>query len=251
MKTSELARAVGLSVQQVRNYEAFGFLPPAERGANGYRQYTAQHLAALETARQLMAGYGWQHALEVMQAVHRDDLDAALALVDARHAERDQTRRQIDQTLAALRVATGQRVAWARVRDDKGIGIHEAAKRVGVRVSAIRYWEERGLLQPPRDSRNRYRRYDEHQLHRLQIIALLRGADYSFERIRAVLDDLDAGKPELAVEVFARRRLEVMRASRTGVEATVAFWRYVSQREAALGEPATERQHETQFGRAS
>jgi hypothetical protein len=48
-----------------------------------------------------------------------------------------------------------------------------------------------------------------------------------------VLDDLDAGKPELAVEVFAKRRAEVGRASRAAVEATVAFWRYVSSWEKA------------------
>jgi DNA-binding transcriptional MerR regulator len=136
MKTSDLAGAVGLSVQQVRNYKAFGFLPPAERGANGCRQYTPRHLDALETARRLINGYGWQHALAVMQAIHRDDLDAALALADARHAELDQARRHIDQTLAALRVATAQKVAWARVRDGEGMGIHAAAMRVGVRVSA-------------------------------------------------------------------------------------------------------------------
>jgi DNA-binding transcriptional MerR regulator len=175
MKTSDLARAVGLSVQQVRNYEAFGFLPPAGRGANGYRQYTPRHLDALETARQLINGYGWQHALAVMQAIHRNDVDAALALVDARHAELDQARRHIDQTLAALRVATAQQVAWARVRDGEGIGIHAAAQRVGVRVSAIRYWEQRGLLNPPRNARNQFRRYDEWQVQRLQIVALLPG----------------------------------------------------------------------------
>jgi hypothetical protein len=47
-------------------------------------------------------------------------------------------------------------------------------------------------------------------------------------RIRTVLDELDVGKPELAVEVIAQRRLEVFSASRACVEATVAFWTYVS-----------------------
>jgi DNA-binding transcriptional MerR regulator len=237
VKTSELARAVGLSVQQVRNYEAYGFLPSAERSANGYRRYTAQHLDALETARVLIRGYGWENALAVMQAVHRNDMDAALELVDARHAQRDQTRRQVDRTLAALQVAMAQQGSWARVRDGEQIGIYAAARRVGVRVSAVRYWEERGLLHPARDERSGGRRYDERLLQQLQIVALLRQADYAFERIRAVLDDLEAGKPELAVEVFARRRAEIARASRAGVEATVAFWRYASLREAAANTP--------------
>jgi len=229
MKTSDLAKAVGLSVQQVRNYETFGFLPPAERGPNRYRRYAPRHLAALETARQLIRGYGWKPALAIMQAIHRNDLDLAHALVDARHAALDRTRQQVDHTLAALRLAASERVVWLRMRSPDGIGIHEAAKRVGVRVSALRYWEQRGLLRPARDTRNRYRRYDEQELHRLQIIALLRQAGYAFARIRAVLDELDIGKPELAVEVIAQRRLEIFSASRACVEATVAFWNYVSR----------------------
>jgi DNA-binding transcriptional MerR regulator len=114
------------------------------------------------------------------------------------------------------------------MRNADGIGIHEAAKRVGVRVSALRYWEQRGLLRPARDARNHYRRYDEQELHRLQIIALLRQAGYAFARIRTVLDELDAGKRELAVEVIAQRRAEVFSMSRACIEATVAFWSYAT-----------------------
>jgi DNA-binding transcriptional MerR regulator len=226
VKTSDLAKAVGLSVQQVRNYEAFGFLPPAERSANQYRQ--PHHLAALQTARKLIRGYGWQHSLTIMQAIHRNDLDMALALVDARHAELDRTRQQVDQTLAALRLAATERVVWLRMRNADGIGIQEAAKRVGVRVSALRYWEQRGLLRPAHDAQNHYRRYDEQELHRLQIITLLRQAGYDFARIRTVLDELDTGKLELAVDIIAQRRAEVFTTSRACVEATVAFWSYVT-----------------------
>jgi DNA-binding transcriptional MerR regulator len=39
-----------MSVQQVRNYEAFSLLPPVSRSKSGYRLYTQQHLAALKTA---------------------------------------------------------------------------------------------------------------------------------------------------------------------------------------------------------
>jgi DNA-binding transcriptional MerR regulator len=228
VKTRDLAKAVGLSVQQVRNYEALGFLPPAQRSDNQYRQYTAHHLAALQTARRLIQGYGWQHALTIMQAIHRNDVDAVLALVDARHAELDLTRQQVDQTLAALRLAAAEPVVWLRLRTTHGIGIRDAAKRVGVRVSAVRYWEQRGLLRPTRDAQNHYRRYDEYQLHCLQIIALLRQAGYPFARIRTVLDELEAGKIELAVEVITQRRAEVGTKSRACIEATAAFWSYAT-----------------------
>jgi DNA-binding transcriptional MerR regulator len=70
LRTIDLARAAGISVQQVRNYEAFGLLPPVSRSKSGYRLYTQQHLAALKTARSLVAGYGWQRMPKIMQALH-------------------------------------------------------------------------------------------------------------------------------------------------------------------------------------
>ncbi len=58
MRTIDLARAVGLSAQQVRNYEEQGVLPPVARGESGYRLYTQRHLKALRTVRAMMAaGY--------------------------------------------------------------------------------------------------------------------------------------------------------------------------------------------------
>ena len=228
LRTRDLAAAVRLSVQQVRNYEAWGFLPPVERSPSGYRQYTPRHLEALRTARRMIRGYGWQPALASMQAVHRGDLDAALALVDAQHAAMDRKRSQVEQALAALRAVAEQPVAWMRVRNPQGVRVGDAARRVGVRVSALRYWEQQGLLSPARDQQSRYRLYDEQQMHRLQVIVLLREMDYDFDAIRQVLDEMAAGRLERALEAVERRSAEVSRASRAGIEATVAFWAYAS-----------------------
>lgn len=62
LRTKDLAQTVQISVQQVRNYEASGFIPFVERSPSGYRRYTHQHLMALKTARHLLGGYGWQLA---------------------------------------------------------------------------------------------------------------------------------------------------------------------------------------------
>ncbi len=47
MRISELALQAGLAPSAVRFYEAAGVLPPARRGANGYREYGADDLARL------------------------------------------------------------------------------------------------------------------------------------------------------------------------------------------------------------
>ncbi|MDP9351978.1 MAG: MerR family transcriptional regulator [Chloroflexota bacterium] len=229
LRTVDLARAVGLGVQQVRNYEAWGFLPPAERSPSRYRRYTPRHLEALKTARVLIRGYGWQRALEVMRTLHSDNLDAALALVDARHAELDRDRRRVEQTLAALRPVASESVEYTRVRSPRGLRVGEAARRVGVEVSAVRYWEQRGLLTPLRDESSRYRLYDEREMLRLQVIVLLREAGYGVEAIAPVLDELGSGRPEKALESVEMRRADIARASRECAEATAILWEYVSQ----------------------
>ena len=226
-RTIDLARAVGLSAQQVRNHEAWGFLPPVERSESGYRLYTDRHLEALRTARTMISAYGgWQPALEIMRAVHGGDLDSALALVDERHADLDRRRRQIENTLEAIRTVTAGSAALASPRRTGSLRVGEAAKSVGVRPSALRFWEQQGLLQPARDASSGYRIYDEQQMQRLEVVALLRGADYGFDAIRAVLDELAEGRPGSALRAAERRREEISAASRACARATAALWSY-------------------------
>ncbi|SRR6266566_2772101 len=78
---------------RVRNYESLGLLPQAERRKSGYRLYTQRHLAALKTGHFLVGGYGGPRMPKIMQALHRDDLSAALAMIDSRHAEQALKRR--------------------------------------------------------------------------------------------------------------------------------------------------------------
>ncbi|MES2059258.1 MAG: MerR family transcriptional regulator [Pseudomonadota bacterium] len=47
MKIGELARAAGISTSRIRFYEDKGLIPPAARGANGYRDYPAATLEGL------------------------------------------------------------------------------------------------------------------------------------------------------------------------------------------------------------
>lgn len=229
LRTSDLAEAAGISVQQVRNYEALGLLPPAERSKSGYRLYTQQHLAALKTARSLVGGYGWQRTPAIMQALHRGDLSAALALIDTRHAELASKRLQVEQTLAALLALAAQSASLPGTRRPQRFRVGEAAKQVGVRVSALHFWEQQGLLHPLRDQSSHYRLYDEQQMRRLHVVVLLRDAGYGFNVILSVLDELAAGRPEKAIEAVEKRREELTRASWACIEALAFFHRYVSE----------------------
>ncbi len=229
LRTKDLARAVHISVQQVRNYEASGFLPVVERSPSGYRRFTQQHLAALTTARQLIGGYGWQRAQRIMQAVHGGRLADALALIDERHAELDRTRLQLERTLAALGVLAAQLPSETHPRPSQRLRVGAAARLVGVRVSALRFWEQQGLLQPIRENGSKYCLYDEQQLRRLRIVALLRGANHDFAAIRTTLDELEAGQPQRAVTAVEQRRSELASTSWRCLQAMATFYAYTSE----------------------
>lgn len=229
LRTIDLARAAGISVQQVRNYEALGLLPTAERGQNGYRLYTRRHLAALTTARSLVRGYGWQQMPVIMQTLHRGELAAALEAIDTYHAELAHKRLQAEQTLIALRALAAGSSVPPNVHQPRKLRVGEAAKLVGVRVSAVHFWEQQGLLQPSRDRSSRYRLYDAQQMNRLRVVALLREAYYDFTVIQATLNELEAGRPEQAISAIEKRNEELTRISWLCIEALADFQRYVSE----------------------
>jgi MerR family transcriptional regulator, redox-sensitive transcriptional activator SoxR len=73
------------------------------------------------------------------------------------------------------------------------LSIGEVAARSGVAPSAIRFYEEQGLLAPHRTSGNQ-RRYDRSVLRRIALIQAGRAAGIPLSRIRVALDSLPAGR---------------------------------------------------------
>lgn len=213
----------------MRNYEACGFLPPVDRSDTGYRMYTRRHLHALRTARNLILGYGWKNALTIMQSIHQDDLDLAFALVNARHAELDRKRQQVDQTLDAIRRTDSQIELWTKEKRSGSLRVGEVAKLLGVRVSTLHYWEDRGLLNPIRDQSSRYRLYDEQQFHRLQVIVFLKEVGYDFDTLHSMLEEMTLGKLERTLAALENRRKEITSASRACIQATASLWEYMKQ----------------------
>ena len=67
------------------------------------------------------------------------------------------------------------------------LNIGELAEKVGIRTSAIRFYESVGLLpKPPRQSG--WRRYDPSTVDRLQVIHAAREVGFSVEEIRTLLN---------------------------------------------------------------
>lgn len=65
--------------------------------------------------------------------------------------------------------------------------IKEFAQRSALPAKTIRYYEEIGLLPPPRRLANGYRDYEEADVDRARLVAGARGLDFSLDDIQEIL----------------------------------------------------------------
>lgn len=88
--------------------------------------------------------------------------------------------------------------------------IGDVAQQAGVRTSLVRYYEEVGVLPPPRRVSGQ-RRYDESVLRRLAVIDVAQRAGFSLDEVRELLD---AGADPLSDRLrgLAERKLPAIEA---------------------------------------
>lgn len=216
LRPVDLARAAGISAQQVRNYLDAGVLPPAERSPTGYRRFDERHRQALTTYRALGRGYGWEAAKAIMRAVHAGSPDVALARVDAEHAAAHEQRLALRATAEALEAVAGHPPDTV---PRTGLLVGELAARLGVRPSALRVWEAAGLLLPGRDT-DGYRRFGAADVRDARLVAMLRQSRYPLPSIKPIMDEFrrSGGAEALRAAVTAReadlgRRAKAMLAA--------------------------------------
>ncbi|MGC4763174.1 TioE family transcriptional regulator [Micromonospora sp. DT46] len=181
LRPVDLARAHGLSTQAVRNYEAAGILPAADRTPHGYRTYTALHAQALRAFLALVPGHGHATATSIMQAVNRGATEDALRLVDESHAQLLDDRR----TLQAAEAAVGDLDPVPQGRSNTFVG--PLSRRFGIRPATLRKWERAGLLQPRRDPQTGYRVYSAADVRDARLAHQLRRGGYLLAQIAPLI----------------------------------------------------------------
>ncbi|MBN3820509.1 MerR family transcriptional regulator [Paraburkholderia sp. Se-20369] len=87
--------------------------------------------------------------------------------------------------------------------------IGELAARTGMTTSAIRFYEQSGLLPRAGRGQNGYRIYDEAAAERLRMIQLAQRLGFSLDEMRAVADEMDAFSKEGLVARLDERVREI------------------------------------------
>ncbi|MFI2651582.1 TioE family transcriptional regulator [Micromonospora fulviviridis] len=181
LRPVDLARRHGLSTQAIRNYEAAGVLPGAERTPHGYRTYTPLHASALNAFLALVPGHGHRTATSIMRAVNRDAIGDALRLIDESHAQLLDDRRTLQAVEAALRDLE----PVPSERGDTFVG--PLSRRLGIRPATLRKWERAGVVQPRRDPRTGYRVYSAADVRDALLVHQLRRGGHLLEQIAPLI----------------------------------------------------------------
>jgi len=198
LKTSDLAKAVGIHSNTVRLYEQWGFLPKAKRSPAGYRRFTPYHLDQLRLVRLIFDG-GWpgkpirKTGLAIIEHSVDYDLEAALELA---HEMVNQVQDERAQAEAAAKFLELWADGLTPEPERHPLRIGDTARLLGTTIDSIRNWERNGLLEVPRDPQNGYRLYGSEEIGRLRIIRMLLRAGYSMMAILRMMVVFDEGQTE-------------------------------------------------------
>jgi MerR family redox-sensitive transcriptional activator SoxR len=89
----------------------------------------------------------------------------------------------------------------------QSMSIGTVAKRVGLQVSAIRYYESAGLIPPPRRASGR-RVYDETVFESIALVQLAQDAGFTLAEARMLMSGFDRATPaSMRWQTMARRKL--------------------------------------------
>ncbi len=226
LRPSDLAREHAISTQAVRNYEQDGCLPPAERTPTGYRIYTELHATALRTYLTLIPAYGHATAGDIMRALHEDDLDKALTIIDRGHSRLLRDR----ETLTSVHRAVDHLIAESSSDTTHSAGtrtIGELAHHLRVTPATLRAWEAAGILSPDRDPATGYRRYGPTDLRDAELAHILRRGHYRLDHIATVIGQIRAaGSTEALAKALADWRAGLTAQGIAMLDAAAALSRY-------------------------
>lgn len=189
MNTSAVAAASGYSVQQVRDLEALGVIPAAARSHRGYRQFDTTHVHALRAYRNLAHAVGPAEARRAMQEVRLQPPGQGAALICSFYTRLNAEREQALAARFALESIRAEAETDSEPAEGDSMTITELSQALGVNASALRFWEQVGLIAPDRISTRSgtARRYPLTAIREARIAAALRAGGYRIPDVQQAI----------------------------------------------------------------
>ncbi|MFH8484942.1 MerR family transcriptional regulator [Streptomyces longisporoflavus] len=208
LRTVDVARESGYSVQQVRDLERLGVLPPAARSSNGYRSYTSVHVHALRAYRGLAGAVGPVAARQLLTRLRTESLEAAASAISTVHVGLARERDEALRAREALRAIRQETSGPGFEQEGDAMTITQLGAALGVRPSTLRFWEQEGLVGPERVTSLRARRYGLPAIRAARIVAALRSSGYGIPAVRDIMTSLHRLDGLEETQHVLRRRLD-------------------------------------------
>lgn len=196
MRTSEIAKLAQVHPNTVRLYEEWGFISPAPRKANGYRDYSELHLKQMLIARlafrqEFIQNNLRKKATKIVKLSgcqqFKKCLHEAILYLAYLQIEYDYALKAIETVEQLLRDES-------KLISDKTYSHKSAAAIMHLTEETLRNWERNGLFSVERNSQNR-RIYTERDLQKLLVIRTLRSAHFSIASIAHLFHEIELANP--------------------------------------------------------
>ncbi|MGE7718422.1 MerR family DNA-binding transcriptional regulator [Priestia megaterium] len=185
----QIATILNVSTTTLRRYEEQDLIPDVPRTKSNHRFYTSIHLQAFTTIRALLKGYDIPIVYEVMRMIKNANIEKALWSVNKQQFHLQVEKQRVEEILTMIQHANF--TSYKNIKFKKHISIGEAAKIAGVNTSAIRHWENEGLIHSERNKENGYRMFTIPELRKILVISSLRKTVYYIDNMKQLLEDLD------------------------------------------------------------
>ncbi len=208
LRTADVARESGYSLQQVRDLELLDVIPPAARSETGYRIYSPLHVRALHAYRGVAGAVGPVEARRLLIGLHAAPIEEAASVINGVHVRLAREREEALRAQEALRAIRAETDTPGTPQDSDTMTITALAGALGVRTSTLRFWEDEGLVFPERVTSLRARRYGPAAIGAARIVAALRASGYGIAAAREVMGSLDRLDGLEEAERILRKRLD-------------------------------------------
>jgi len=222
-----IAKKLNVSTTTLRRYEDQGLVPDVSRTASNRRCYTAIHDQAFSTIRALLQGYEIPVVYDVMRKIKARQIEYALWTINQEQHNTQAEKLRLEEVLRMVRNADLSNYKDLEVTNAMTIG--EVAQMAGVKPSAIRHWEQEGLITSNRNKDNRYRVYTLTELRKIILISSLRKTVYFIENMKQLLNEIETQnykKVEMSFELALQKLNSQLMKQFLGIAELMKYVKY-------------------------